>query len=129
MTTNGNSMAAKRLENCPAGQREHVVTPNSEYGPATQFLQPVSGWVSSFSNVPYVPAGQLPQDVSFENGFKLGCAMNVPGEQHPKRPVDVKPLFEDKVCHWPPHKVRPKPLDLNTWRRNKLTERVRNVIG
>jgi len=39
VTTNGNSMAAKRFENCPAGQREHAVTPNSEYCPATQSLQ------------------------------------------------------------------------------------------
>ena len=90
LTTKGNSMAAKRFENCPAGQREHAVTPKSEYFPATQFLHTVFGWVSSFSIVPYVPAGQLAQAVSFENGCRLGRAMNVPGEQHPKRPVDVK---------------------------------------
>ena len=84
-------MAAKRFENCPAGHREHAVTLNSEYCPATQFLHTVSGWVSSFSTKgPYVPAGQLAQAVSFENGFKFGCAMNVPGEQHPNRPVKVK---------------------------------------
>ena len=113
-------MAAKRLENCPAGQREHAVTPNSEYFPAAQFLHTVSGWVSSFPNVPYpyVPAGQLPQDVLFENGCRLGRAMNVPGEQHPKRAVLDPKLSNaftegtepDKDFHLPPQSVRVKPL-------------------
>ena len=109
-------MAAKRLENCPAGQREHAVTPNSEYCPATQFLQAVSGWGSSFSTKgPYVPAGQLAQAVSFENGCRLGRAMNVPGEQHPKRAVlDPKLsnalLLPVKDSHVPPQSVRVKPL-------------------
>ena len=111
VTTNGNSVAAKRFENCPAGQREHAVTPNSENCPATQLLQTVSSWVSSFSDVPpYVPAGQLAQDVACENGFKVGFAMNVPGEQHPNRAVLV-PNFENALdgplrdSHAPPHSV------------------------
>ena len=38
------------------------------------------------------------------NGFDI----NVPGEQHPKRPVT------DYDSHWPPHKVRLNPLFKNT---------------
>jgi len=75
----------------------------------------------------YVPLSQGAQEpvgeMAVENGSKLGCAMNVPGRQHPKRPVDVKSLpgdgVEDKACHWPPHKVRLKPLLENTLKRRK----------
>jgi len=109
-------VAAKRFENCPAGQWEHAVTPNSEYCPATQLLQADFRWGSSFSiDGPYVPAGQLAQDVAFENGFELGWAMNVPGEQHPKRavlsPVSLNAFAEpDKDSQLPPQSVRVKPL-------------------
>jgi hypothetical protein len=66
--------------------------------------------MSSSTVDPYCPTGQASQAVALENGFKVGFAMNVPGEQHPKRPVEVKPLSEDNDCHLPPHNVRLKPL-------------------
>jgi len=40
--------------------------------------------------------------------------MKLPAGQHPSRPVDVKKLLTDSDCHWPPHKVRLKPLLWNT---------------
>jgi len=46
--------------------------------------------MSSSTVDPYCPTGQVSQAVALTNGFKVGWAMNVPGEQHPKRPVDVK---------------------------------------
>jgi len=66
--------------------------------------------MSSSTVDPYCPTGQVSQAVALENGFKVGCAMNVPGEQHPKRPVDPYMLNGFKVCHLPPHNVRLKPL-------------------
>ena len=95
----------------------------SLYLPVPQSLQLVMS--SSLSTGPYVPTGQASQAVALENGFKFGFAMKVPGEQHPKRPwpVDVKKLFEDKACHWPPHNVRVKPLLWNTLTKI-ITERV-----
>ena len=50
------------------------------------------------------------QDLACENGFSNGEDMNVPGAQHPKRPVDGKKLVPLKVSHLPPHSVRVKPL-------------------
>ena len=70
--------------------------------------------MSSSTADPYCPTGQASQAVALENGFKVGFAMNVPGGQHPKRPVEVKSLCGDKTCHWPPHNVRVKPLPENT---------------
>jgi hypothetical protein len=70
---------------------------------------------SSFFSNPCLPTGQPWQDWSWANGCKLGSAMNVPGEQHPKRavllPKDENAL-EDPVrdSHLPPHSVRLKPL-------------------
>ena len=66
--------------------------------------------MSSSTVDPYCPLGQASQAVAFENGFKVGCAMNVPGEQHPKRPVDP----EDEENARGQHSVRVKPLSLNT---------------
>ena len=70
---------------------------------------------SSFFSDPCLPTGQLWQDLSWANGCKWGFAMNVPGEQHPKRAVLV-PKFENALLasvrdsHSPPHSVRVKPL-------------------
>jgi hypothetical protein len=67
----------------------------------------------------YWPTGQLAHDVACANGFKLGCAMNVPWRQHPKRAL-LEPLLlnalevPDKDSHLLPHKVRVKPLLENT---------------
>ena len=82
-----------RLLYCPVRQLLQAVCsvdwPTcSLYLPAPQPLQLVMS--SSLSTGPYVPTGQASQDFAFVNGFKVGFAMNVPGEQHPKRPVDVK---------------------------------------
>ena len=53
--------------------------------PAAQSdLHPV---MSSSTADPYCPNGQASQAVALENGFNVGDAMNVPGEQHPKRAV------------------------------------------
>ena len=99
-------------------QAEHEVLATLMEAPAAQSdLHPV---MSSLTADPYCPTGQASQAVASENGFKLGCAMNVPAEQHPKRPVDVKPLIEDgpaKDSHLPPHNVRVKPLWENTFER------------
>ena len=72
--------------------------------------------VSSFGpSDPFFPFGQDSHAVVRLKGFKFGCAMNVPGEQHPKRAV-LEPVllnaFEvpGKDSHLPPHKVRVKPL-------------------
>ena len=62
-------------EDCPAC---------SLYLPVPQSLQLV---MSSSTVDPYCPTGQALQAVAFENGFKVGSAMKVPGEQHPKRAV------------------------------------------
>jgi hypothetical protein len=82
-----------------------------------QWLQLV---MSSSTVDPYCPLGQASQAVALENGLKVGFAMNVPGEQHPKRPVIYKefPVLPPplKACHWPPHSVRLKPLSINTAR-------------
>ena len=66
---------------------------------------------SSFFSDPCLPTGQLWQESSWPNGAKWGFAMNVPGEQHPKRAVQVPRLLntlEDPVrdSHAPPHSVR-----------------------
>ena len=65
---------------------------------------------SSFFSDPCLPTGQLWQDSSWPNGSKWGFAMNVPGEQHPKRAVLV-PNVENALLapvsnsHAPPHSV------------------------
>ena len=94
-------------------QAEHEVLATLMEAPAAQSdLHPV---MSSFTADPYCPTGQASQAVASENGFKLGCAMNVPGEQHPKRAV-LEPLFSNalllsvKDSHVPPQSVRVKPL-------------------
>ena len=80
--------------------------------------------MSSSTADPYCPTGQASQAVALENGFKVGFAMNVPGGQHPKRPVEVnQPAGTD--CHCPPHSVRVKPLFMNTLKKKKKKERVR----
>ena len=66
--------------------------------------------MSSSTGDPYCPAGQASQAVVFENGFKVGFAMKVPGEQHPKRPVD--PVDEENARGQ--HNVCVKPLFKNT---------------
>ena len=82
-----------RLLYCPVGQLlqamvSEVCSARLLYLPVPQSLQLVMS--SSLSTGPYVPTGQASQEFAFVNGFKVGFAMNVPGEQHPKRPVDVK---------------------------------------
>ena len=70
---------------------------------------------SSFFSDPCLPTGQPWQDWSWTKGCKWGSAMNVPGEQHPKRAVLV-PTCENaflvpvRDSHAPPHSVRVKPL-------------------
>ncbi len=65
--------------------------------------------MSSFTVDPYCPTGQFAHTVDVDD------AMNVPGGQHPKwPPLDIKELSEDNASHWPPHKVRVKPLFENT---------------
>ena len=49
--------------------------------------------MSSLTVDPNCPAGQASQTVAVDD------AMNEPGEQHPKRPVDVKKLEDDNACH------------------------------
>ena len=66
---------------------------------------------SWFLSDPYLPTGQLWQDSSWPNGSKWGFAMNVPGEQHPKRavvlPKDANALLDPFIdSHAPPHNVR-----------------------
>jgi hypothetical protein len=68
-----------------------------------QLLQLV---MSSSTSDPCCPAGQALQAVALTNGFKVGFAMNVPGEQHPKRPVEP----EDEENARDQHSVRLKPL-------------------
>ena len=55
--------------------------------------------VSSFSTSFVRPTGQFSHAVACVNGFKFGCAMNVPEEQHPKRPAGANSLVEDNACH------------------------------
>jgi len=69
--------------------------------------------MSSSTADPYCPTGQASQAVAFENGFKFGCAMNVPGEQHPKRPVE--PLDEENARDQ--HNVCVKLLSENTMKK------------
>ena len=69
----------------------------------------------AFSALECWPWGQLSQAVALENGFKVGCAMNVPGEQHRKRavldPKEANALSAPvKDSHVPPQSVRVKPL-------------------
>ena len=71
--------------------------------------------MSSSTADPYCPIGQAAQAVASENGCRLGCAMYVPGEQHPKRAVLVPKLsnalvIPGKDSHVPPQRVRVKPL-------------------
>ena len=71
--------------------------------------------MSSSTSDPCCPTGQASQAVALENGFNVGFAMNVPGEQHPKRAVlDPKLLnallLPVKDSHVPPQSVRVKPL-------------------
>ena len=79
----------------------------TEYLPVPQSLQLV---MSSSTVDPYCPTGQASQAVALENVFELGSAMNVPGEQHPKRPFD--PV--DKENARGQHNVCVKPLFKNT---------------
>ena len=72
-----------------------------------QLLQLV---MSSSIADPCCPAGQASQAVAWENGFNVGFAMNVPGEQHPKRPLEP----EDEENARDQHSVRVKPLPENT---------------
>ena len=95
----------------------------SLYLPIPQSLQLV---MSSSTVDPYCPTGQDSHTVDVDD------AMNLPAGQHPKRPVDVKKLPSmvqqaveeagDKACHWPPHKVRVKPLFWNTLKKKKSKE-------
>jgi len=71
----------------------------------------VYGQLRSSDSDEYRPPGQDSQAIAFENGFSLGSAMNVPGEQHPTRPV------EGGEGH--PHNVRVKPLAVNTLKKKK----------
>ena len=82
------------------------------YLPVPQSLQLV---MSSSTVDPYCPTGQASQAVASENGFKVGRAKKVPGEQHPKRAVlDPNSLnaltLPVKDTHVPPQSVRVKPL-------------------
>ena len=72
----------------------------SLYLPVPQSLQLV---MSSLTVDPYCPTGQFVHTVDVDDD------MNLPGAQHPKRPFCAN-LVEDNACHWPPHKVRVKPL-------------------
>jgi len=71
--------------------------------------------MSSSTVDPCCPAGQASQAVAWENGFKLGFARIVPGEQHPKRAV-LDPrllnalLVPVKDSHALPQSVRVKTL-------------------
>ena len=94
--------------------------------PTGQSMQLTVELVSSFSLVEYLPFGQDSQAVCGLNGFNSGLDMKVPAGQHPSRPVDVNPLLEDNDCHWPPHKVRLKPLDWNTAEEGNKTNKERN---
>ena len=90
------------------------------YLSAVQFVQ----LSHAFSALACWPWGQLSQAVALENGFKVGCAMNVPGEQHPKRAVlDPKLLnallLPVKDSHVPPQSVRVKPLLYNTLKKKE----------
>ena len=96
----------------PVPQEEHDAVPSANV-PTGQVVAVYTQLVEALAAL-YLPSGHAPQAVALANGFKLGCAMYVPGEQHPKRPVDVKKLFPDKELHWPPHNVRVKPLERNT---------------
>jgi hypothetical protein len=87
----------------------------SLYLPVPQSLQLV---MSSSTVDPYCPTGQASQAVAFENGFKVGFAMNVPGEQHPKRPFE--PVDEENARDQ--HSVRLKLLSLNTLKKKKSKE-------
>ena len=87
--------------------------------PTGQSMQLTVELGSSFSLVEYLPFGQDSHAVALENGFKVGCAMNVPGEQHPKRAVlDPREanalLLPVKDSHVPPQSVRVKALPRNT---------------
>jgi len=109
-------------ENVPSGQDLHsLVSMWSAYFPGEQSVQLVS---SSAAVLLVLPIGQLWQDVAWSNGALFGFAMNVPGEQHPKRPVVAKKLMPDKAAHWPPHKVRVKPLSRNTLKKKQSIENV-----
>ena len=85
--------------------------------------------MSSSTSDPCWPTGQALQAVALENGFKVGCAMNVPGEQHPKRAVlDPKKLLNAlllpvKDSHVPPQSVRVKPLLEKTGKKKKKKQR------
>ena len=72
--------------------------------------------MSSLSTAdPYVPVGQLEQEVDVENGLTFGEDMNEPGGQQPYRAVLVPVLPKAflapvKESHAPPHNVRLNPL-------------------
>ena len=94
--------------NRPAGQDSQSVLPVPALDlPLGQLEQAVS---SLSPAVPYQPFGQVVQEATTENGLWFGEDIYEPEGQHPKRPVDVKKLFEDNDCHLPPHNVRVKPL-------------------
>jgi hypothetical protein len=74
----------------PGGHASQLVLPEPELDlPMGHVVQLVFVLlvVSSLATDVYVPVGQDSQAVVWVKGFTFGCAMNVPGEQHPKRPV------------------------------------------
>jgi len=114
-----------RLLYCPVLQRlQAMVSVDCStrllYLPVPQSLQLV---MSSSTVDPYCPTGQASQAVAFENGVNVGFAMNVPGEQHPKRPVD--PVDEENARDQ--HNVCVKALLKNTLQKIRK-KRVRIVI-
>jgi hypothetical protein len=76
--------------------------------------------MSSSTVDPYCPTGQASQAFALEHVFKLGFAMNVPGEQHPKRPVD--PVDEENARDQ--HNVCVKALFKNTFKYKTNNRRV-----
>jgi hypothetical protein len=101
-----------------------VTSPAAEDGAAASAAgdgagdSPIVHCVSSFDEARQVPAGHCWHEFATENGFNIGFDMKLPAGQHPSRPVDVKSLLDDNSCHSPPHRVRLKPLSLNTEQRN-----------
>ena len=55
--------------------------------------------------------------------------MYLPAPQHPSRPVTVKKLTEDNDSHWPPHKVRLKPLSRNTADETIGNNNIKNTVS
>ena len=83
------------------------------YFPTIQSTQVELVYWSSFSTRgPWKPIGQPWQDVAWTNGFKKGCTMKVPGEQHAYWPLLVDEM--DASFHCSPHNVRLNALLTNT---------------